>query len=512
MNKFILTFIALCGIATSVLGQSVTDSITYKVEMQSAYSNDKTPLWLNANRHGASSLESSNGYLRTAAIRNLSYDKSRKFDLGYGLDVIAPYNYTSNFVLQQAFIEGRWLNGVLSVGSKEYPMELKNNRLSSGSQTLGINARPVPQVRLALPEYYTMPFLNRWLHIKGHIAFGKTTDDNWQEDFTDKKTKYTSGTLYHSKAGYIKIGKEKAPFSLELGLEMASIFGGDAYRPNSDGSMQKISSGRGLKAFWNALIPGGADSNERTYKNAEGDQLGSWVIRANYQNDDIELGVYWDHFFEDHSGMFFLDYNGYGNGDEWDKKKDHKFLLYDMKDMMLGAELKIKHKAFIQGVVFEYIYTKYQSGAMFHDHTQWIPDHIGGMDEYYNHSMFTGWQHWGQVIGNPLFRSPIYNEDGTINVDNNRFYAFHLGIDGKPSDVVSWRLLCTVQKGFGTYHKPYTDPHTSFSMMAETEITPQSRSLKGWNLKLAYGMDTGKIYGHNYGGMITLSKSGLLKL
>ena len=509
MNKVLLTFLMLCGFTTVACGQSLTDSLTYKVEMQSSFSNDNTPLWLNANKYGLSSLDKSNGYLRTSAIRNLSHVKNTKFDFGYGLDIVAPYNYTSNFIVQQAFVEGRWLNGVLSIGSKEYPMELKNNLLSSGSQTLGINARPVPQVRIALPEYIK---IFKWLHMKGHIAFGKTTDDNWQEDFTDKKTKYTSGTLYHSKAGYLKFGKEESPFSLELGLEMASIFGGDAYRPNDDGTMQKISSGRGLKAFWNAFIPGGSEANETTYKNAEGDQLGSWVIRANYQNDDIELGVYWDHFFEDHSSMFFLDYNGYGNGEEWDTKKDHRFVLYDLKDMMLGAELKIKHKALIQGVVFEYIYSKYQSGPVFHDHTPSISDHIGGMDEYYNHSVFTGWQHWGQVMGNPLYRSPIYNEDGTINVDNNRFYAFHLGINGKPSEIVAWRLLCSVQKGFGTYHKPYMDPHTSFSMMAETSITPQKRNLKGWKLSLAYGMDTGKIYGHNYGGMSTLSKSGLLKM
>ena len=509
MNRLILTIIAFIIVSTEMLGQSVTDSLTYNIEMQSAYSSNKTPLWLNANKYGASSLEKSNGYLRTAAIRNLSYDKSKKFDLGYGIDIIAPYNYTSDFVIQQAFVEGRWLNGVLSIGSKEYPLELKNGRLSSGSQTLGINARPVPQVRIAIPEYIS---LNKWLHYKGHIAFGKTTDDRWQKDFTSQVTKYTSGTLYHSKSGFIKFGKNEAPFSLELGIEMASIFGGDAYRPNSDGTMQKISSSRGVKAFWNALIPGGADSNEHTYKNAEGDQLGSWLIRANYQNDDIELGLYWDHFFEDHSGMFFLDYNGYGDGSEWDKKKDSHFLLYDMKDMMLGVELKIKHKALIQGVVLEYIYTKYQSGAMFHDHTPSISDHIGGMDEYYNHSMFTGWQHWGQVMGNPLFRSPIYNEDGTINVDNNRFYAFHLGIDGKPSNTVAWRLLCSVQKGFGTYHKPYIEPENSFSMLAETDITPQNKNLKGWCLRLSYGMDCGRILGNNYGGMITIAKRGLLKL
>ena len=56
-------------------------------------------------------------------------------------------------------------------------MQLKNQTLSSGSQTLGINARPVPQVRIALPEYWQLPFGGGWLHLKGHIAYGMMTDD-----------------------------------------------------------------------------------------------------------------------------------------------------------------------------------------------------------------------------------------------------------------------------------------------------------------------------------------------
>ena len=118
--------------------------IHYNVEMQGSFSKGKTPLWLNANKQGLSSLEKNNGYLRGSVIRPLGTDSARRWGIGYGLDVAAPIHYTSNVVVQQAFVEARWLHGVLSIGAKEYPMELKNQTLSSGSQTLGINARPVP--------------------------------------------------------------------------------------------------------------------------------------------------------------------------------------------------------------------------------------------------------------------------------------------------------------------------------------------------------------------------------
>jgi uncharacterized protein involved in high-affinity Fe2+ transport len=145
-------------------------NVHYNVETQASFSNGKTPLWLNANKYGLSSLKTANGYVRGAIERPLSADDGRKWGVGYGADIAVAAGFTSTLVVQQAYVEGRWLKGVLTVGAKEYPMELKNQALSSGSQTLGINARPVPQVRLALPEYWTIPGTRNWLALKGHIA------------------------------------------------------------------------------------------------------------------------------------------------------------------------------------------------------------------------------------------------------------------------------------------------------------------------------------------------------
>lgn len=489
-------------------------NLEYSAELQATISNDKTPLWLNANRHGLSSLEDVNGYVRGALMRPLRRDSAFRWGLGYGLDVAVAHGFTSRVVVQQAYVEGRWLHGVLTVGSKEYPMELKNNSLSSGSQTFGINARPVPQVRLALPEYWTVPLTRGWLHLKGHIAFGRMTDDNWQHEFTGRKGKYADNVLYHSKAGYLKIGNEDrfCPWSLEMGVEMGTLFGGTSYVPNAEGGMDVYDNDTGLNAFWNAFFPGGADANETQYKNFEGDQLGSWVLRVNYENEHFGAHVYVDKFFEDHSAMFQLDYNGYGTGEEWNVKKKNKYMLYDFKDWMLGAEVNLKNERWLRDIVFEYIYTKYQSGPVYHDRTPSMSDHVGGRDNFYNHGIFTGWQHWGQVMGNPLYRSPLYNDAGVINVDNNRFMAFHLGLGGAPSDNLSYRILGTWQDGLGTYDNPYTKRKTNVSILAEATYTFNGKSLKGWGVRCGYGMDFGGILGDNYGVQFTILKRGLLSL
>lgn len=487
---------------------SLTDGMVYTMEMQSSTAfGSNTPLWLNANKYGLSSLEKSNGYLRAAAERPLAADEEYRWGIGYGIDMAVAYNYTSTVIVQQAYIEGRWLKGVLTIGSKEQPMELKNQELSSGSQTLGINARPVPQVRIALPEYWDIPGTKGWMGLKGHIAYGMTTDDRWQKYFTHSQSRYTENAMYHSKAGYLKIGNEYRfmPVSLELGLEMAALFGGTTYNGNGG---ETIKNQGGLTGMWQVLIPGGSEPNQEFYQNVGGDQLGSWVARLNFDYDNWYFGMYWDHFFEDHSAMFHLDYDGYGTGDEWNEKKYHRYMLYGFKDMLLGGELYLKRATWLNNIVFEYLYTKYQSGPIYHDHTPSMPDHTGGIDNYYNHHLFTGWQHWGQVMGNPLYLSPIYNDDGKIEVKNNRFHAFHLGMSGDPNYNLHYRLLATYQKGLGTYRTPYPDPREGVSIMAEARYTfPDETPLQGWSITAAAGADMGKLRGTNQGIQLTVRKT-----
>lgn len=520
MSKYIFALVALSTFFIPVKAQYAwqdddvevgklhpLDNIHYKAEVQGSFSSGKTPLWLNANKYGLSSLKEQNGYLRGAIERPLSTDSARRWGLGYGVDLAVASHYTSDVVLQQVYVEGRWLHGVLTIGEKEFTMELKNNRLSSGSQALGINARPIPQIRVALPEYWTIPALGRWFHLKGHIAYGIFTDGDWQEDFTQGR-RYNKHVLYHSKAGYIMIGKPEAfyPVTLELGLEMATQFGGDQYTL-VDGVTKKTNlGGKRLKSFWNAFVPGGSDVTDGNYGNIEGNNLGSYVARVNYDADDWTLSFYADHYFEDHSQMFLLDYDGYETGPNFSEKKKSKFFLYSLKDIMLGGELKLKRGTWLKDIVVEYLYTKYQSGPVYHNNTRDIPDHIGGVDNYYNHGLYQSWQHWGQVMGNPLYRSPIYNNDGSINVYDNRFVAWHVGFEGEPTDHLGYRFLGSCQRGYGTYRNPYTKARHNGSIMLEAYYTfPHD-----WTVTGAWGMDFGSILGNNRGLQVTITKTGLL--
>ena len=493
MRRLLPLLLCLCSVGgVSAQERSLFDSLQYRAEMQGTLAGgDHSPLWLNANKYGLSSLKKANGYIRGAIMRPLSNDDGRRWGVGYGVDLALAAGFTSTLVIQQAYIEARWLKGVLTVGAKEQPMELKNQELSSGSQTLGINARPVPQVRIALPDYWSIPGTRNWLALKGHIAYGMTTDDRWQKDFKAPNTRYTENTLYHSKAGYLRIGPKNITF--EFGLEMASQFGGKSYM-YENGVEKVYDNSSNLKAFWNALIPGGSDATDGNFKNVEGNQLGSWVMRLNFDQPTWNIGVYADQFFEDHSMMTHFSKSGDG------------YFRYDFKDWLLGVELKLKQTRWLEGVVVEYLYSKYQGGPVYHDHTANVDIQISGRDNYYNHHLFTGWQHWGQVMGNPLYRSPLYNDDRKIEVEHNRFKAWHLGFNGSPIDGLHYRVLATWQRSFGSYYYLPPTPVENVSLLAEASYALRH----GWLVKGAFAMDNGKLRGESYGVQLSVIKTGII--
>ena len=497
-KKIYLCFsLLLGGCFTPLMSITLSEGLVQRYEVQVSGSDGCTPLWLNANKYGLSSLESFNGYVRGGLERPLKVDDEKKWGIGYGLDLAVPLHYTSDFVIQQCFAEFRYKHAVLTLGQKEQPMQLKNMELSSGSQTLGINARPIPGVRLSFPEYWSIPGLHSWLAIKGHFSYGWMTDGHFQKEWTKGLTHYSQDVLYHDKAGYLRIGPgdKSFPFSLELGLEMACEFGGSVYNQKT----RKFENHTNFNAFIDAFIAGGEKDENGIYQTMIGDQLGSWVARLNFDNDRLGISLYADHYFEDHSGMFFLDYDGYGTGKDWDTWEKNRYLLYPLKDIMIGGELKLKTFHLIDGLVVEFLNTRYQSGPIYHDHTFCLSDHLGGNDNYYNHGPYQGWSHWGQVMGNPLYRSPIYNTDGSLKIKDNRFYAWHFGVSGNLLSNLRYRVLCSWQKGWGTYGSPYLYPQENLSMMGEMTYSFHEH----YSIRVAAGVDRGELLGNNLGLQLT---------
>lgn len=468
---------------TSVHAQ-FTKGLNYSVGTEVSFSGgEHTPLWLTANKQGLSSIKKNSGYLRAGLFRPFETDK--RFSYALGLDVAAAYNFTSSFIIQQVYVDLKYRCLGMTVGSKEYAGELKNQSLTSGGLTYSGNARPVPQVRVGIPEYTLIPGTKELLYIKGHVAYGMFTDDHWQKNFIASGKKHTEHVLYHSKALFVKVGnKKKFPLVFEGGLEMQAQFGGNAFVGG-----QKIDMPNGLKDFFKVFIPsaGGSDTPRAEQANIYGNHVGSWNFSLAYQLKDWSIRAYYEHYFEDASQMFGQ---------------------YGWKDCLAGAELTFPKNPFISSFVYEYLGTKDQSGPVFHDHTETIPDQISALDDYYNHYLYTGWQHWGMGIGNPLLASPLYNKDGSISFKSNRVKGHHFGLMGQPSEELGYRVLLSCTRNWGTYFEPFYEIKNNINGLFEVSYQP--RRIKGWSLTASLGFDSGDMLGKSVGGMLSIRKTGLL--
>ncbi len=489
--------LALPACSVAFAQSALTDAgkrVEYKVEVQQSSSNGDTPLWLMANKYGLTSIEKNNGYLRLGVRHDVDGDSLRKWRIGYGADVAVAYNYASTLNVQQLYADFQYKLVRLTLGAKNQPANLKNAELSSGSQALGVNARSVPAVRIELPEYWNISGRGNWAAIRGHISYGMMTDGGWQKEYVcdngTYRSNYMQRALLHTKAGFLRLGNaKKFPLVFEGGLEWASQFGGKSKVSEEDG--QKL--GHGIKNFAKVFFGMGSDYSDGIYANAEGNTLGSWLARLTWHGKDWSLGVYYDHYFEDHSQMF---------------------LQYGWYDGLVGVEAHLPKNRVVDAMVYEFMKTTYQSGPVYHDHTDAIPDQISAGDNYYNHGQYIGWQHWGQAMGNPLFVSPLYNHSYALGFTSNRFKAHHVGISGTPAPWLHYRVLYTHERSLGTYGSPFNEARTTHSMLFEASYAPlrigSGAAGRGWQFRGALAFDKGDLIGDNLGFQLTISKTGLL--
>lgn len=490
LQKILLVF--FCQVVT-LYGQTTNSSFTYHIETGvTAGGGAYAPLWFTANRNGLSSIEPNSVYLETGLT--LTKPLKHGWNIDAGLDLATAANNTSAFIVQQLYTDISWRFLCLSIGSKEREPFGKNNRLSSGGMVEGNNARPVPQVRIGIEKFTDIPFTNSWLKVKGHIAYGRFTDDRWQRDHVGIRKQYVEDVLYHSKSLLFRIGKkEKFPLELDFGMIMAAQFCGKTFE--YDANRNKILMYKmpcGVNEFFDVLIPGkgGDDAPWGDQVNILGNHVGSWNFSLSYYLNDWIFRGYYEHFFDDHSQMFFE----YGR---W-------------KDGHIGVEITLPHNRWVSSFVWEGLATKDQTGALLYDGFagHFSEYQISAKDNYYNNYYYQSWQHWGMGIGNPLLPSPLYNEDGSLTIPSNRVRSHHIGISGNPSQEISYRVLMSYARHWGTYEVPLDEVTRQFNSLYEISYSP--RKLRGWTISAALGLDHGNLLGNNTGGMLTIKKEGII--
>jgi len=277
----------------------------------------------------------------------------------------------------ESFLQSKLFNNTYLKAGKYYKdfSSYLNETLSSGSLLISNNAEPMPKISLLSSYKFKQ---NRNLDLNFGISHG------W---FASSEI-YKTAPMLHEKFIYLNYSKNKN--ELSIGFVHEAMWGGSTEDygdfPNSFKDF--------LKVFISAdgpLLEG------EPHANALGNHLGIWDFYYKKTINNKELKFYYQHFFEDTSGLRF----------------DNK------SDGLWGIEISnfIKNT----NILFEYLNTMNQDRD---------PPYVN--EYYYNHYQYQeGWSYKGYTIGNPFIN----------HLDNNPSKVFHVGISTNELNQYSYKLL-----------------------------------------------------------------------
>lgn len=470
----------------SRLHAAVCDSIRYDASLHITLSSGQnTPLWLVSNMQGLGSPKRNFGFARAGAFKDI--DSTKRFSWGVGIDLVGAWRSSASFHIQQLYGEMNYRSIRIIIGSKELWCSHNDPKLSSGSLLFSGNALPIPQVRVGIVNYAPFWGTMNWLNVKGYLSYGIFSDSKWQQSWTATNSKYNKNMLFHSKGLWLRGGNtEYFPILADVGIEMATQFGGTAYH---DGKMVHMKIG--FKEWWRAFFP--TYSTQETLlgqlSSVEGNMVGQYTIGLQWlpKDKDWNIRAYFEHYFEDQSMMTFE---------------------YGWKDGLWGLEGTLPKNCFVSKIVYEFLYSKDQAGAVNNDASDKVPEQVSGRDNYYNHSLYSGWQHWGLGIGNPLMISPIYNADHNLIFYTTRIIGHHFAIAGKPSKELDYRLILSHTLNWGTYSHPLPEVMNNLNGLLELNWHPQK--LNGWYGGITLAFDSGNLLGKSFGVGLTIGKNGFI--
>lgn len=455
-------------------------------------SGDYAAHYITANEHGAFSVQSNSAYLRAGVFGQTLHDD---WCFDYGLDLLTCTDDYTPFYLQQLYANVEKYGFFAEVGAKEYAPTLRNQRLSSGSMLWSGNAHPIPQLRIGSVDFFDIPGTRHWLQFRFDGGYGLFMDDDYLRERYDEynpggntltggsQSFLTTGAWMHQKRAHLRTNPHRC-FYLAVGMEHAVQFGGTTVNYINNTINGTLEQHLGFMDFVKVLVPasGGDGSAVGDQNFVFGNHLGIWSGQLSCNlNAHSVLHAYVEFPFEDGSGI--AKRNGW--------------------DGLWGLEYHTEHDAWLSGIVLEYLQTTDQSGAI-----HWAPqDHMGemkgearGADEYYNNFFYCGYAHFGQSMGTPMLKSPIYNADSYLRFTDNRVQAWHAGIEGNvlslparpslPDTRIDYRCLLSYRNAFGTMNLPSAFIRHDLSLLAELTC-----GIGHWQMVMAYACDRGSLMG-----------------
>jgi hypothetical protein len=416
------------------------------------------PFHLHANRLGTVDPNSTNYLNRIRATGNLY--KSENFKMDYGADLALRVSENSTAFFPELYAGAEYKAFRLDFGRFDRPIGLNNHDLSIGSMMVSRNAVPIPRIMISNPEFTDLPWTDGIVKFKGMYSHG------W---FTDER--YTDSPYLHQKFLYLKVNT--GPISTIGGIIHNAFWGG-----------KHPTLGRAPQSFDDYLRivlsrPANPDSNAppAQISNALGNSLAAYEFAIEYEGEGFKLNATRLFYLEDSVSKRFRS--------PWDGVWGVN-LTFDEENRLLNA------------ITYEHINTRRQDAKA---------DQERGRANYYNHSYYrSGWSHYSRTIGIPL----ITRNQETDRVDNNIIVGHHVGLTGNLSSDLSYKLLGTYTRNYGTAEGFYKAPRGSidfeerredrYSFLFEMNYT--LKSIDNLSFSFSTAFDAGEFRENSIGGSL----------
>tara|TARA_B100001173_G_scaffold164206_1_gene142121 strand:- start:4563 stop:5816 length:1254 start_codon:yes stop_codon:yes gene_type:complete len=346
-NNFIKSSVILLTLFTKLHSQGFQNE--YNLQLNSYLSNH---WWSQYNKNGQEPSKIKFHYTGMYKKNNVDYN--------WSISLSEDRAY-----IGESFIKSKLYNNIYIKAGKYYKdfSVYLNDNISSGSILISNNAQPMPKIGL-ISSYQLKR--NRNFNFTFGLSHG----------LFEKNKVYKKAPMLHEKFLYLNYIKDNKEFS--VGFVHEAMWGGSTEEYGDFPSSFK----NFLKVFISAdgpLLEG------EPHRNALGNHLGIWDFYYKKTTQDKILKIYYQHFFEDTSGLRFT----------------------NRIDGLWGLELRnyIPKTHFL----IEYLQTTDQ-------------DRTRHNDAYYNHYQYNlGWSYKGYTLGNPFIN----------HLEVLPIKVFHLGLSGE---------------------------------------------------------------------------------
>jgi hypothetical protein len=346
----------------------------------SANTTDANYWWSNKNSFGR---ESSNFDLQTS----WRFKDSKRV---YLVDI--SLNSENKFYINESFIKYNLSEETFLRFGKYYRdfSAYLNDEISSGSMLVSHNAEPMPKIGL---------FTSRNIKKNQHINF----EFGIAHGIFDKNDFYTNRPFLHEKFIYINVVKPSYEFG--VGFVHEAMWGGSTVLLGDQPQT--------IKDFFKVFISADGPLKEgQPHANALGNHLGIWDFYYKKNINDYTIKLYYQHFFEDTSGLRFAN--------KWDGLWGLELINYIPKT----------------NILFEYLDTT----------NQFInPPYVA--ESYYNPGEYPGgWSYKNYTIGNPFMSHSNQEETAMIHLGlsgtiSSNYYKIYISKRINISDSIKYKVM-----------------------------------------------------------------------